>query len=155
MRKLMLALVSLGWQALKLLLHRPTVGTQAVALDEQGRVLLIRRSETNSWGLPGGLVDYGERVEEALARELREETGYRCCGITRVVGVYSSPERDPRIHAVCVVVEVRVEPGTSAINPLEVSEVRAFARDALPEALAYDTRRILDDWRAAIPTVLA
>ncbi len=148
-------LIALGWEGLRLLLRRPLVGVVAVALDERQELLMIRRAETGSWGLPGGMVDYGERVEEALARELREETGHRLVRVTRVVGVYSAPDRDPRIHSVCIVLEARVERDTHEVNPLEVSEVRAFAVAALPDPLAYDTRRMLDDWQAAGPTVLA
>jgi 8-oxo-dGTP diphosphatase len=146
--------VDLGFQVLKLVWRRPTVGTLAVAVDGQGRYLLIRRGDTGTWGLPGGLVDYGERVGEALAREIAEETGFRVVELGRVIGVYSAPDRDPRIHSVCVTVEVRVEPAAEASNPLEVREVRLFPWAELPTALAFDTRQMLDDQRHGGPTVL-
>jgi ADP-ribose pyrophosphatase YjhB (NUDIX family) len=155
MRRVLQGLIAMGWEGLRLLLRRPLVGVLAVALDERRELVLIRRADTGSWGLPGGMVDYGERIDEALARELGEETGHRLIEVTRVVGVYSAPERDPRIHSVCILVEARVAGGAADVNPLEISEVRAFAADALPAALAYDTRRMLDDWRAGGPTVLA
>jgi ADP-ribose pyrophosphatase YjhB (NUDIX family) len=155
MRRMIQGLIAIGWEGLRLVLRRPLVGVLAVALDEQQERVLIRRAETGSWGLPGGMVEYGERLEEALARELREETGYRVTQVTRVVGVYSAPDRDPRIHSVCVLVEARVVRGAQELNPLEVSEVHSFAVAALPDPLAYDTRRMLDDWRLAGPTVLA
>jgi ADP-ribose pyrophosphatase YjhB (NUDIX family) len=155
MRRMIHGLIAMGWEALRLLLRRPLVGVLAVALDERGALVLIRRADTDSWGLPGGMVDYGERVEEALARELREETGHRLVRVTRVVGVYSAPERDPRIHSVCVVVEAEVAAGAADVNPLEVRAVGSFAADALPAPLAYDTKRLLDDWRATGPAVLA
>jgi 8-oxo-dGTP diphosphatase len=155
MRKLMLGLVALGWEGLKLLLRRPLVGVAAVARDDAGRVVLVRRAETNSWGLPGGMIDYGETVEQALARELNEESGYRLIRVARVIGIYSAPERDPRIHSVCIVVEAAVTAAARSVNPLEIVDVRTFAADALPQPLAYDTSRMLDDWRAGGATRLA
>jgi ADP-ribose pyrophosphatase YjhB (NUDIX family) len=154
-RKLLLGLVALGWEGMRLLLRRPVVGVVAVARDPAGQVVLIRRAETNSWGLPGGLIDYGETIEQALARELREESGYALIRVARVIGVYSAPDRDPRIHSICIVVEAEVTAAQHTLNPLEVAEVHAFAVDALPRPLAYDTDRMLADWRAGGATRLA
>ena len=74
----------------------------------------------------------------------------------RLVGVYSDPARDPRMHSICAVLEAEVEPtADTPLNPLETIEVRAFALDALPAELAFDTLRIVDDWRARKPAVVA
>ena len=51
--------------------------------------------------LPGGMVEYGETVENAVVRETREETGLKV-RIKDILGVYSAPERDPRFHAVSI-----------------------------------------------------
>jgi len=64
----------------------------------RGRVLLVRRAFPpfqGSWALPGGFVEGSETVEEAVQRELLEETGLRARPV-RLVGVYSGPHRDPR-----------------------------------------------------------
>lgn len=56
----------------------PAVGVGAILLDAAGQVLLLRRAnepDKGKLGLPGGFVDAGESVEEALRREIREETG--------------------------------------------------------------------------------
>jgi len=64
-------------------------GVSAIILTPEG-VLLQRRSDNNLWGLPGGSVEPGESVVEALVREVREETGLEVAA-TRLVGVYSAP----------------------------------------------------------------
>lgn len=61
-----------------------------VARDDQGRVLLIHRTDNDLWALPGGGVDTGESVAEAAVRETREETGFDV-QVTGLVGLYTDP----------------------------------------------------------------
>jgi 8-oxo-dGTP diphosphatase len=82
----------------------PLLSVDAVLFDTQGRLLLIRRKYPpyqGQFALPGGFVDVGETVENAVLRELREETGIEG-HIERLVGVYSDPARDPRRHNVSI-----------------------------------------------------
>jgi len=82
----------------------PALTVDCVAIDEEGRLLLIRRKHPPYAGkqaLPGGFVDIGESVEDACRRELMEETGIRA-GRLELVGVYSDPRRDPRGHTCSV-----------------------------------------------------
>lgn len=143
----------------RLVLRRPVLGILAVPIDPDGRLVLMRRRDTGGWCFPGGAVDWGETLEEAIRRELREETGLALLSIDRVVGTYSDPSRDPRMHAICVVVEAsvpRLVPGQAdRLNPAEVREVRAFSRTELPADLSFDTRRQLDDFLAGGPTRLS
>ncbi|MBI2202468.1 MAG: NUDIX domain-containing protein [Candidatus Rokubacteria bacterium] len=67
---------------------RPSVS--AVIFDRQRRVLLQQRSDGGQWGLPGGGVEIGETVTDAVAREVLEETGLRAT-VRRVIGIYSDP----------------------------------------------------------------
>ena len=67
---------------------RPSVS--AVIFDRHGRLLLQQRSDGGQWGLPGGSVELGESVRDAVIREVREETGLRVAP-GRLVGVYSEP----------------------------------------------------------------
>lgn len=65
-------------------------GCSAVIRDEQGRILLTKRSDNGRWCLPGGHIDPGESVAEATVREVLEETGL-VIRLGRLIGVYSSP----------------------------------------------------------------
>ena len=65
-------------------------GGSAVVIDEVGRVLLHRRRDSGMWALPGGVMDAGETITDAVVREVREETGVSV-EITRLVGIYSDP----------------------------------------------------------------
>ncbi|WP_430502424.1 NUDIX hydrolase [Micromonospora trifolii] len=58
--------------------------------DEQGRVLLIQRTDNDLWALPGGAQDLGEYIAETAVRETREETGVDI-EVTGVVGIYTNP----------------------------------------------------------------
>ena len=69
---------------------RPSVS--AVIFDRRGRLLLQQRSDGGQWGLPGGSMEIGESVADAVRREVQEETGLRV-SVRRLVGVYSAPER--------------------------------------------------------------
>ncbi|MFD4911870.1 NUDIX hydrolase [Streptomyces virginiae] len=61
-----------------------------VALDDDGRVLLIHRTDNDLWALPGGGVDTGESAAGAAVRETREETGFDV-EVTGLVGLYTDP----------------------------------------------------------------
>ena len=110
----------------------------------RGVVLVERARPPLGWALPGGFVDYGESVEEAARREVREETGLDVV-LAGLVGVYSEPSRDPRFHTVSVVFAA---PPPEDAQPHGGDDARSavfFPLDALPP-LAFDHRRILDDF---------
>lgn len=114
-------------------LKRPVVGVAAAAHTRDGRWLLVRRADTGQWALPGGTLEWGETLRASIARELSEEAGVESCDIERVVGVWSGPHRDPRFHAVTVVVQCLVrEPARPPANPLEILESGLFAEADLP-----------------------
>ena len=62
----------------------------AMIMDGAGRILLQRRSDNGRWGVPGGGVEIGETLRDAILREVREETGL-AVEVVRLIGVYSDP----------------------------------------------------------------
>ncbi len=135
------------------LLRRPVVGLAVAARTADGRWLLIRRGDTGTWALPGGTVEWGETLRETFVRELLEEAGVEVATLERVVGVYSRPDRDPRFHAVTIVVTARVEPPKRPpMNPLEIREARLFTDADLPSDMAMTMRDYVEAARSEGPT---
>jgi 8-oxo-dGTP diphosphatase len=131
------AVLGLTKELARHVLRRPVIAICAAARTDDGRWLLVRRGDTGTWGLPGGTLEWGETLTTAIHRELEEEAGVTSAVIGRVVGIYSRPDRDPRFHAVTVVVEARVgAPSRPPMNPLEIRDVRLFAESELPAELA-------------------
>jgi 8-oxo-dGTP diphosphatase len=120
---------------------RPLVAVDGIVVRRTGSIVLIKRKRPpyeGYWALPGGLVEYGETVEEAVVREVKEETGLEV-DVKGLVGVYSKPDRDPRGHVISIaflVVEVGGE-----LRGSEETEVGEFY--AIPERLAFDHKDIL------------
>jgi 8-oxo-dGTP diphosphatase len=124
-------------EATRHVLRHPVVGVAAAARTEGGRWLLIRRRDTGGWALPGGTLEWGETIGQAIARELAEEAGVELIGSSELSGVYSNPERDYRFHAVTILVTATVsEILRPPKNPLEIAEVRLFERAELPVRLS-------------------
>lgn len=140
------AVVGVAKEILRHLLRRPVVGVLVAARTDDGRWLLVRRADTGHWALPGGTVEWGETLRATVLRELDEEAGVEHVTIGDVTGVYSKADRDPRFHAVSVVVSARIEPPSkSPKNPLEIREARLFHEDEIPSGLSMQ----MDDIFAA------
>ena len=111
--------------------------------DPQHIVLIQRKNPPYGWALPGGFVDYGETVEHAAVREMKEETGLDV-QILRQFHVYSDPSRDERFHSVSVVFI-----GSATGVPVgsdDAAEARIFNQDTIHEKIVFDHRQILEDY---------
>jgi 8-oxo-dGTP diphosphatase len=120
----------------------------------QGRIVLIKRKNEpfrDHYALPGGIVEYGERVEDALVREVKEETGLEV-KIHKLVGVYSDPDRDPRGHFVSVCF-IAIPTGGELKASSDAKEVRLFEIDDLPK-LAFDHGKMIEDAKPYLMSIL-
>jgi 8-oxo-dGTP diphosphatase len=143
-----------GQTVLGIIFRHPITGTSIIPILPDGRIVLIRRKDDGRWSLPGGMVDWGEDVPHAVRRELKEETGLELVTIRRLVGVYSSPDRDPRIHSICIAVEAEVEGEMTIKDPLEVMEIQAFPSSSLPQPdMSHDHFRQLQDYLNGLTTL--
>src|SRR5918911_5440793 len=122
---------------------RFTVTAGAVVSDERGRVLLLRHTlrKGSGWGIPGGFLTTGEQPEEAVRRELREETGLE---LDTVELAFVRALR----HVRQVEIIFRCTMGAAALGRLEkgfeIDRAEWFARDALPAGLSADQRRLIE-----------
>jgi ADP-ribose pyrophosphatase YjhB (NUDIX family) len=66
-------------------------GASAIVTDDQGRILMQRRTDSGNWALPGGTMDIGETLQQCAIREVREETGLDI-EITGLLGIYTDPQ---------------------------------------------------------------
>lgn len=139
---------------LGIIFRHPIPGTSIIPILPDGRIVLIRRRDNGRWALPGGIVDWGEDIPNTVKRELMEETGLELVNIQRLVGVYSAPDRDPRIHSICVVVEAQVQGKIEIRDSSEVLEIQAFSLDSLPpEQMSHDHSRQLQDYLNGLTTL--
>ena len=137
----------MGRTLLGLLLRRPLPSTTIVPVMPNGQIVLVRRRDTQEWALPGGLIDWGEDIAAAARRELKEETGLELVGEPRLVGVYSSIDRDPRMHSVCITVAADVRGQFHVYDTAEILTVRDFAPEEISmQTLAHDHSRQLTDF---------
>lgn len=126
----------------------PKIGVNAVIFDGEGRVLLTQRADNQLWCLPGGHVDLGETIAEAVTRETVEETGL-IVEPGRVIGVYSSPHNILRIglglryHMVLIAVECHVIGGALTRSD-ETLDEGWFDPDDLPRLIPTHYQRIAD-----------
>lgn len=111
---------------------------------ERERVLLAHRRDIDWWSLPGGAVDPGETLDEALRREIREETGLEI-EVGQLIGVYSKPLK----QEIVLSFRCAVTGGTlNACQDDEIDESRYFAPDSLPgNTLPKHRQRIMDALR--------
>ncbi len=128
----------------------PILTTDGIIL-ESGKVLMLKRAVypfRGYWELPGGHVEYGETVENALKREMKEELGVSV-KIKKLFGVYSNLKKDPRHHAVTVVYLLKKGKGKIHFSG-ESSEFRYFSLKNLPPKIAFNHQEILNDLKKAI-----
>ena len=121
-----------------------TVGARGMILDGEGRVFLIRHTYTEGWHMPGGGVETGETLLEALARELREEGNIEMTQPPQLHGVFFHPLYSNRDHVAVYVVRGFRQMATPVPNR-EIAAHGFFPVDALPEGTTAGTRARLEE----------
>ena len=124
--------------------HNPFPTVDIIIEISGGIILIERKNPPYGWALPGGFVDYGESLEMAAKREALEETSLHILNL-QLVGCYSDPARDNRMHTISSVFAAE---GTG--TPLaadDAATLRIFPLEHLPEILCFDHGKIIEDYR--------
>jgi ADP-ribose pyrophosphatase YjhB (NUDIX family)/ribosomal protein S18 acetylase RimI-like enzyme len=121
-------------------------GVTAVVRNEQGEVLLVRRSDNGQWALVSGILEPGEQPAIGLAREIEEETGV-VAEVGGLAGAWTQPEvtypNGDRAQYLDLCFLATHVSGAARVNDDESTQVGWFALDALPDGLAENSRRKL------------
>lgn len=119
------------WRVLWLANPKFVVGVTGVVTNPKGEVLLLRHRfwRAGTWGLPSGFANRNETMEEAFAREVREETALEVTGI-RHVRLMSGYKLRMEVHF-----HGQVDGSEPRIDSREILEARFFPADALPDGL--------------------
>ena len=127
----------------------PSTDSTSSLQASSGQVLMVKRAldpEKGKWALPGGYLFFDETVEECAGREFEEETGIKVRNLV-LMGVYSNPKRDADGRQnvdCCFVGEVGEKIGES---DHEVDEVKWFGLDELPKKIAFDHKKMIEDYK--------
>ena len=116
-----------------------TLGVRAVVLDGENRVFLVKHSYVSGWHLPGGGVETGETLREALERELTEEGRIELIGEPTLFGIYLNSHISRRDHVAVFVVRHFSQDRLPEPNR-EIVDTGFFETDALPPDTTMGTR---------------
>ena len=123
--------------------RNPFITVDIIIEISRGIILIKRKNPPHGWAIPGGFVDYGESLEDCARREAKEETGLDI-KLRRQFHTYSDPARDPRHHTVSTIF-IATATGIPKAGD-DAKEAVVFTRESLPDDIAFDHRRILDDY---------
>ena len=123
-------------------LRRPmTLGVRAMVLNEKdGTVFLVRHTYVPGWYMPGGGVERGETLLQALSKEVLEEGNIGLTGEPRLFGIYYNNRASIRDHVALYVVRQFTQTAPR-LPDREIAECGFFPLDALPEGTTESTRR--------------
>jgi mutator protein MutT len=138
--------------------HRPILmlGAVTLVLNEEKHLLMMRRTDSGHWGIPGGAVELGEIIEEAAKRETREETNLEVIEMS-LFGVFSGPElyykypNGDEVYNVSIVYLAHEWRGEIKLNE-EHSEWNWFAANNLPDDFSPPIVTILDQFKQMFST---
>src|SRR5437764_14581161 len=115
------------------------IGVFALIFNYEKQILLGHRRDIDWWNLPGGGMESGETVDEALCREVREETGLEV-KVEQLVGVYSKPQKQEVVLTFrCRIIGGKLQPTE------EIRECRVFPPNALPTNTLPKHRQRIED----------
>ncbi|MEO0070425.1 MAG: NUDIX hydrolase [candidate division WOR-3 bacterium] len=127
---------------------QPKLAVDCIILFGNKVLFIKRKNKPIGWALPGGFVNYGETVEAAVRREVKEETGLDLVDLNQF-RVYSDPKRDPRGHCVSVVFVAKGKGKPKAGD--DAKDFCLVELNAIEKVkLVFDHQKILADYRESV-----
>jgi ADP-ribose pyrophosphatase YjhB (NUDIX family) len=127
-----------------------TLGVRAIVEDKQGHILLVRHTYVTGWYLPGGGVETGQTMEQALAMELREEVNIDEMGKVKLLGIYLNRKFSKRDHV--GLFHCKNWSKMTEFNPnREIAEIGFFSLDDLPTGTTKGTLARLAEVYQGLP----
>jgi 8-oxo-dGTP pyrophosphatase MutT (NUDIX family) len=120
-----------------------TLGVRAVIFDDQNRIFLVRHSYAPGWLFPGGGVERGETIYDAVAREVEEEGGIILNGPPVFHGLFSNEENFRGDHVACFV--IRHYTRRAWAPGMEIKEAGFYPLGGLPEGTTGGTLRRIEE----------
>jgi ADP-ribose pyrophosphatase YjhB (NUDIX family) len=130
-----------------------------IVVNDEGSILMIRRTDNGNWAVPGGAIDLGESVAQAAVRETLEETGIEC-EVTGVASIYSDPRHrtlytsDGEVRQEFSIVLTAHALNGQLTPSSESSEVRWVPAEAVEHAMDRSTRIRINDFLTRRPPVV-
>jgi ADP-ribose pyrophosphatase YjhB (NUDIX family) len=128
--------------------YKNPIPTVDAIIQNSNSILLVKRSKEpykNKFALPGGFVNEGETIEEAIKREVYEETSLEVHPID-ILGVYSDPKRDPRGHIMTVVFVVIIVRGNPSAGD-DAKEISWIPIEKISDIkIAFDHKLVIHDY---------
>jgi O-acetyl-ADP-ribose deacetylase (regulator of RNase III)/ADP-ribose pyrophosphatase YjhB (NUDIX family) len=122
----------------------PFATVDAIIEVGEGIVIIKRTNPPFGWALPGGFVDYGESLEDAVRREMKEETGLELTELKQF-HTYSEPGRDPRFHTIATVFIAKAKGAPKAGD--DASDLKIMRLSELDKfSFAFDHKKIIQDY---------
>ncbi|WP_377890126.1 NUDIX hydrolase [Alkalihalobacillus sp. R86527] len=132
--------------------HRPLIlpGAVVIIINEENELLLQHRTD-GGWGLPGGLMELGESLEETARREVKEETGLTIGNLT-LLDVFSGSDyylkvsNGDELYSVTTVYVTEEVRGTLTVDETESVDLKYFRLDGLPDGLTKEYRHYIEPY---------
>lgn len=128
-------------------------GANVIIIDPAGRILMHHRQDRDWWGLPGGMMELGESLEETAIREVKEEINLTCKGL-KLFKVYSGKEQHyiypdgNEVHNVTATFLCKDYSGEIIVESREGRDARFFDLSELPDKLTSTILPIINDYKA-------
>lgn len=121
-----------------------TLGVRAIVRSNEGKFLLVRHTYTSGWHFPGGGVEHNQTLKDAIATELKQETGLELSQIPKLHGVFLNRAVSKRDHVFLYLCQTK-DAQFAKPNSREIAELGFFGVDELPNDIDAGTARRIDE----------